>query len=578
MKFINNLKTKNKLLLSFTVILVITIIIGINGVYISNELQNNFEDFYANQFLSNMTLGKIQVNQEKAGTEMQRILYKTEAMHDQDVIKTSVEALNELMEENNRLIQEYEANNLSQEEKELLDRLKITNSNYGSAREEVIEAVKEGNFGLATELNDEKARPLREEVTSILSQMKEVNNQAAADVLLSDNKKMDTLRKISILFLVIAFLAVLGFTVVLTNTIARPIKTLVEHADLMSEGDFTSEMPESIQHRRDEIGMLANAFALMNDKIRSMLKEVSDSVEETSASSEELSATIEEVSAQGQSINTSIQQIAAGIEEVTSSVEEVSAASSEISRRIRDMEREAIDGEKKVDGIKKRAEEMKNSARLSKQTAIDIYTVKQREIKLAIEEVGVVEEITKMTDVISQIAGQTNLLALNAAIEAARAGEQGQGFAVVAEEVRKLAEHSANTAGDIQNVIQKVNNAVAKFTANAEEILNFIDEKVTPDYNMLEKTGEQYAEDANFVKNLTNNFSKIASQMATSIEEIRKSIEGVALTVEEANAYSQEISSNSLESSKGLEEVAKTAQSQTEMAEKLSNMAARFNV
>lgn len=194
------------------------------------------------------------------------------------------------------------------------------------------------------------------------------------------------------------------------------------------------------------------------------------------------------------------------------------------------------------------------------------------------EEVAVVEEITKMADAISEIAAQTNLLALNAAIEAARAGDQGLGFAVVADEVRRLAENSAKTADDIHQVISQVKGAVAKLTDNTQEILKFIDEQVTPDYDMLEKTGQQYAEDALFVKSLTDRFVSAALQISKSVEEIGKSIESVATTAEQATASAQEISSSSSETAKALEEVAKTAQAQAEMAEKLRALVANFKV
>lgn len=578
MNFINNLKTKTKLLVVFAFILIITILININGRYTAKNLQNSLETFYNDNFLSNLILGEIQVNQEKAVTEIQRILYKTEALHNPAVIEASLEELNRLMTANELLIKDYESKDLLPEEIELLDRLKTTNTDYEIVKEKVINAAKSGDFKLAAEINDKHVRELGEEISGILAHMKELNNQIAIDIMSANKEKFNRTRNFGILSLVIACLVCLGLIILLNRMITKPIKTLVEYANRMAEGDFTYDVPENILRRKDEMGMLAGAFASMNEKIHAMLKEVSVSAEESSSASEELAASAEEVTAQGESIATSIQQIAEGMEEISFSIEEIAKGGLEINNRVQLLERKAIDGEEKVNKIKNRAEEMKDTARLSKQTANDIYNLKQKEIKLAIEEVGIVEEITKMADVISEIAEQTNLLALNAAIEAARAGEQGRGFAVVAEEVRKLAEHSANTAAEIHQVIRQVYGTVEKLIANAEEILKFIDVKVAPDYDMLEKTGEQYAEDARFVKSLTNDFAAAAYQILNSVEEINDAIGGVSATVEEATASAQEISGSSLESTKALEEVARTAQSQAEMAERLSTMVARFKV
>ncbi|HHW66539.1 MAG TPA: methyl-accepting chemotaxis protein [Epulopiscium sp.] len=578
MRFTNNLRIKAKLLVSFAIVLMILVVIDINGMFTAKNLQNNFEIFFNDNYLPNTILSEIQINQEKAVTEMQRILNKEDVIKDPNVIETAVENLKQLMRENDLLIKAYEEKTPISDEKELLIKLKSINADYESVREEIINAARNGNFKLAAEINDQKAQNLCKEVSDILVQMKELNNQTATDLMVTGKESFSRIRIASILSLVFAFLISLGLIILLARMIEKPIKILVEHANHMAEGDFTHDVSENIQNRKDEMGMLAHAFALMNKKIRAMLKEVHSSVEETSAASQELSATVEEVTAQGEGIATSIQQIAAGMEEISISVGEVAKDGLEITSKAKMLENEAISGEEKAEEIKKRAEEMKDSARFSKQTAIEIYNLKQKEIKSAIKEVVVVEEITKMADIISQIADQTNLLALNAAIEAARAGEHGRGFAVVAEEVRKLAENSANTAEDIHQIIGQVNAAVEKLTANAREILKFIDEKVTHDYNILEKTGEQYAEDARFVKELTNEFAVTASQISDYINEIGKSIEGVSATVEEATASAQEISSSSIESTKALEEAAKTAQTQAEMAEGLSAIVARFKV
>lgn len=572
-----NLKTRTKLLLSFFIVLVITGMVGVNGLMNADAVYKNMEDMYHKRLMTNLLLGKIQVNTMDAGRNMMILLWESKAMNDLNVVISSEDAISKLVEENDKLLKEYEANSLGAEEKSLLDKFKETQQKYRSARQEVINAVKGGNFDQAVQLN-ETVKTFREETENILAKMKELNNKIAADFLASAAADYNKARNVAIILISIALLAGVALSLLLGSIIASPIKAAVEHARIMAGGDFTREVPESFLRRRDEMGQLTHAFAEMNSKIRALLKEVAASVAETSAASQELSATVEEVSAQGQNVNASVEQIAAGMEETSASVEEVTASSTEIKNGAKQLEARAGDGKAKVGEIEKRAEQMKETAVASKQTAQSMYNAKQQEIKKAIEEAKIVEEIAKMTDVISEIASQTNLLALNAAIEAARAGDQGRGFAVVAEEVRKLAEHSAQTAGNIQQVIQQVKTAVDKLTTNAGEILKFIDDKVAPDYDMLEKTGEQYAEDARFVKTLTEEFAAAASQIAASISEVNTAMEGVAAAIEEATASSQEIANNATETAKALEGVAQTAQAQAEMAEKLSSLVARFKV
>lgn len=379
----------------------------------------------------------------------------------------------------------------------------------------------------------------------------------------------------SIYILIASFVVAGLFMIIFLGAMTKPLNQLTKHADLISEGDLTQEI---MIKKNDEIGMLAKAFNKMNFNIKNLVKEAIKSSSDLGETSEQLSATTEEVLAQAQNMSATTEEIAAGMEENNAAIQQVTASFEEIARATRQLVDKADDGSILANEIGKRANEMKENAIESRRMTDDMYKEKSIQIKKAVEKSGVVVEIENMSDAISQIAEQINLLALNAAIEAARAGEQGRGFAVVAEEVRKLAEQSSNTVSRVKPIIDEVQGAVKELAENAEGILDFIDGKISSDYELLEDTGNQYMKDSEVVSNLVVNFASTSEQISASMDEISTTIEAVNTTIEESASGSNEIANNITEITIAIQEVAKISENQLESATKMNEIINEFKV
>ena len=455
-------------------------------------------------------------------------------------------SLAELESDVEKAIKDYESLISSAEEKKLISEALVAANGYRDAVKKGVALAKDGKEDEAQAVRKgewvTKANEMRDKTDALVKTNREGAEASKKSIAItSQNAYTGTL----IATLAGVLIATL-FSFALSKRIVGRMQSVVETSRRIASGDLQGPIPRS---GRDEVGQLSQSVGEMQESLRKALVETRDNAARITATSGNLADNVGQLEQGAEVQAEAASSIAANIEELTVSINHISDATGEASRLAGESDRLAETGKATIEKL---IGEIRNVATTVDHASQQVSTLADQS-----------QQISQLVSVIKDIADQTNLLALNAAIEAARAGEQGRGFAVVADEVRKLSERTAHSTTEIAAMVNSIQKATHEVVSGIQSGVDAVSVSV----EHARQTGEAIS----LIQSKAKEVATVVAGVADGLREQTTAATDVAKRVEQIATHAEE-------SSSATSSTAESARILSAVAEEMQTMVSRFRV
>lgn len=535
MKWFYNLRISTKLLISYVLVALIAGIIGLIGITKINVMKHDATDMYEHNTNPLGTFGEVATAFQKARVNLRGMMLD----ENPDRMKANAASIKKLYGEIDENLAEFEKTLETEAGKQEFQALKASISQYQPVRDQMIDTALAGNKDEALSQMRGEGLSFEKKIDASIKKLFEMK----VDHGKSRNERTIVTAKNATIQTVIFAIAGMALAVMLglfmSRMITGPMKKVVNLAEAIADGDLTQHLD---MDRDDETGQLARAMNGMTSRLHQLIESLAQNSAMVASAANQLTSNAVQMATGSEEVAAQVGTVATASEEMAATSTEIAANCNAAAQGSKNASDSAMHGssvvQETVAGMGRIAEQVKESAHT-------IESLGNRS-----------DQIGAIIGTIEDIADQTNLLALNAAIEAARAGEQGRGFAVVADEVRALAERTTKATKEIGDMIKAIQQETREAVASMENGVKEA-EKGTMEAAKSGDALQEIIEQINAVTMQVNQIATAAEQQTATTCEISNNIQQVTDVIQETARGAQESSSAAHQLSKLAEEMQK---------------------